>query len=114
MTRYLSLALLVLAGSAPAPAAELPKPLLEGLVNPESVAIGPGGKMYVSIIGEFDKDGDGSVVVIENGKAVPVVTNLDDPKGIAFFQRWLFIADKKKVLRVDLFAKFGGGTKVDI
>jgi glucose/arabinose dehydrogenase len=113
MKRFLSVALLLFAAPTVG-AAELPKPLFEGLVNPESVAIGPGGKMYVSVIGEFDKDGDGAVVVIENGKAVPIVTGLDDPKGIAFFQRWLFIADKTKVLRVDLFVKGGGRPKVDM
>jgi glucose/arabinose dehydrogenase len=102
--RSLVLALVLLA-APPAAAAELPKPLVEGLVNPESVAIGPDRKMYVSVIGEFDKDGDGSIVRIENGKAVPVVTGLDDPKGIAFFQNWLYIADKTKVLRVNVLAK---------
>ena len=112
MKRSLSLALLLFAGPAAAPAAELPKPLVEGMVLPESVAIGPDGKMYVSVIGG-DKDGDGSIVRIDNGKAVTVVPGLDDPKGIAFFQKWLFIADKTKVLRVDLSAK-GGGSKVDL
>jgi glucose/arabinose dehydrogenase/sugar lactone lactonase YvrE len=110
--RYLPLALLLLAAPA-AGAVELPKPAVGGLVNPESVAIGPDGKMYVSVIGEFDKDGDGAVVRIDDGKAVPVVPGLDDPKGIAFFQKFLFIADKKRVLRVDLSAK-GGGVKVDL
>src|SRR4051794_5047179 len=112
MLRSLSCTLLLFAGPAAASAAELPKPLVEGMVNPESVAIGPDGKMYVSVIGEFDKDGDGSIVRIENGKPVTVVSGLDDPKGIAFFQRFLFIADKTRVLRVDLGAK-GGGLKVD-
>src|SRR3954468_24523185 len=109
--RYLPLALLLLAAPA-AGAAELPKPAVGGLVNPESVAIGPDGKMYVSVIGEFDKDGDGSIVRIDNGKPVTIVSGLDDPKGIAVFKRLLFIADKTRVLRVDLGAK-GGGIKVD-
>jgi glucose/arabinose dehydrogenase len=102
--RYLVLALL-LAAAPPAAAAELPKPLVTGLVNPESVAFGPGGKMYVSVIGEFDKDGDGAIVRIDDGKAVTVVGGLDDPKGIAFFQNWLFVADKTKVLRINVAAK---------
>jgi hypothetical protein len=101
--RYASLALLLLA--APASAAELPKPLAAGMKNPESVAVGPGGKVYVSVIGEFDKDGDGSVAVIEGGKPVTLVDGLDDPKGVAVFQNWLFVADKTKVLRVNLNAK---------
>src|SRR5262249_40788225 len=75
-------------------ARELPKPMVTGLVNPESVCVGPGGRIFVTTIGEFDKDGDGAVMVIENGKAVPFVTGLDDPKGMAVFQKWLFVADK--------------------
>ena len=114
MTRYLSLALLVLAAPAMASAAELPKPLVEGLVNPESVAIGPDGKMYLSIMGEPGKAGGGSVVRIDNGKPVTVVSDLDAPKGIAFFGPWIFIVDKTKVLRVDLNPRFGGGVKVDM
>jgi glucose/arabinose dehydrogenase/sugar lactone lactonase YvrE len=79
----------------------LPKPLVTGLKNPESVCVAPNGKMYVSEIGDFDKDGDGTVVVIENGKAVPFVKGLDDPKGLAAYQKWLFVADKKRIWRID-------------
>jgi glucose/arabinose dehydrogenase len=105
--RLFSFALLLCAVPAlGARAAELPKPVIEGLVGPRSVATGPGGRTYVSVTG--------SIVAIENGKAVPFVPNLDDPKGVAFYQRWLFIADKTKVLRVDLFGKGGGGPKVDM
>jgi sugar lactone lactonase YvrE len=78
-----------------------PKPLVTGLKNPESVVVGQNGKVYVSVIGEFDKDGDGSVVLIAGDKAVPYVTGLDDPKGLAVHQKWLFVADKKRVLRID-------------
>lgn len=100
--RYLSLALLLV--TAPAGAAELPKPLVDGLVMPESVAVGPGGKLFVSIIGG-DKDGDGSIAVIDGGKATTFVDGLDDPKGIALFQNWLYVTDKTKVLRVNIAAK---------
>src|SRR5436190_393647 len=102
--RFVPLALLLLAAPA-ARAAELPKPMLDGLVNPESVAVGPGGKLYVSVIGEFDKDGDGSIAVVEDGKARTLVGGLDDPKGIAFFQNWLYVADKTKVLRINVLAR---------
>lgn len=105
MKRYLSLAFLLLVGPASAGAAELPKPMIEGLVNPESVVVGPDGKIYVSVIGEFDKDGDGSIAVVEGGKATTLVAGLDDPKGIAIYQKWLYVADKTKVLRIDLTAK---------
>lgn len=62
MTRFFTLVALLCA--APASAADLPKPIIDGLVNPESVAVAPDGKVYVSIIGEAGKDGDGSVAVI--------------------------------------------------
>src|SRR5262249_15471819 len=64
--------------------------------NPESVCVGPDGRVYVSVIGEFDKEGDGSVVVIDKGKAVPFVEGLDDPKGLVAFGPWLFVADRTK------------------
>ncbi len=107
MKRSLSLALLLaLAPAARAADKELPKPMTTGLVNPESVCVGPGGRIFVTTIGEFDKDGDGAVMVLEpGGKAVPFVTGLDDPKGMALYQQWLFVADKTKVLRIDANAK---------
>jgi glucose/arabinose dehydrogenase len=105
MNRYLSLALVLLAAPV-AGAQELPKPMVTGLKNPESVCIGPGGRVFVTTIGEFDKDGDGAVMVIEpGGKAVPFVEGLDDPKGIAVFQNWLYLTDKTKVIRINAMAK---------
>jgi glucose/arabinose dehydrogenase len=76
-------------------------PFVTGLKNPESVCIGADGRTYVTCIGEFDKDGDGSVVVIEDGKAVPFATGLDDPKGIVAAGPFLFVADKTRVWRID-------------
>lgn len=87
--------------AAPLLAAPLPKPLVSGLKNPESVVVGPDGKIFVTVIGEFGKDGDGAVMVIEDGKALPFAEGLDDPKGIAVFQRWLFVADKNRIWRID-------------
>jgi glucose/arabinose dehydrogenase len=106
MKRLLSLALLFCA--APASAQEAPKPIVTGLKNPESVVVGPGParKVFVTTIGEFDKDGDGAVMVLEpGGKAVPFVEGLDDPKGIAVFQNWLYLTDKTKVLRINAMSK---------
>jgi glucose/arabinose dehydrogenase len=78
-----------------------PKPLVTGLKNPESVAVGPDGRIYISEIGEFGKDGDGRIMVIVNGKAVPFATGLDDPKGMVAWANWLFVTDKKRVWRID-------------
>jgi glucose/arabinose dehydrogenase len=79
----------------------LPKPLVTGLKNPESVAVGPDGRIYVSEIGEFGKDGDGRIMVIVKGKAVPFATGLDDPKGMVAWGNSLFVTDKKRVWRID-------------
>lgn len=82
-------------------AADLPKPIVTGMKNPESVCLGADGRMYVTEIGEFDKDGDGLVSVIVDGKAVPFAKGLDDPKGIVAFQNSFYVTDKKRVVRVD-------------
>jgi glucose/arabinose dehydrogenase len=95
-----ALAALLLAAVGAAPAAK-PATLAAGMKNPESVAIGPDGKPYVTVIGEFDKPGDGSVVRIEDGKAVPFAEGLDDPKGLVFFKDAFYVADRDKVLRID-------------
>jgi glucose/arabinose dehydrogenase len=82
---------------------ELPRPtvLASGLKNPESVAVGGDGRIYVSVIGEFDTPGDGQVVVVANGKAQKFATGLDDPKGLAVAQDALFVADGQRVWKID-------------
>jgi len=81
------------------------KPFITGMKNPESATVGSDGKIYLSEIGEPGKDGDGAILVIENGKATPLAKGLDDPKGIAFYQKWLFVADNKRVLKIDMAGK---------
>jgi glucose/arabinose dehydrogenase len=102
MARLLFLSGILLV-AAPALAGEkLPKPIVTGLKNPESVVVGPDGRIYVSEIGEFGKDGDGRILVIDKtGKAVPFATGLDDPKGIVSWQKSLFVTDNKRVWRID-------------
>ena len=100
--RYsLGLALVVCVMVSRAGAQQTPQVLVTGLTNPESVVLNPQGQMFVSVIGERDRDGDGAVVKIEDGKAVPFASGLDDPKGLVALQRWLFVADKKRVWRID-------------
>jgi glucose/arabinose dehydrogenase len=81
-----------------------PAPLATGIANPESVAVLE-GKIYVSSIGEFNKDGDGAIVVVEDGKVRPLATGLNDPKGILAVRNSLYVTDKTRVLRVDLSGK---------
>lgn len=86
--------------AATATAAPPTPPLATGLKNPESVVM-VDGRTFVSVIGEFDKDGDGEVVEIKDGKAVPFATGLDDPKGMVAFNKMLFVTDKTRVWRID-------------
>jgi glucose/arabinose dehydrogenase len=71
-----------------------PKPLVTGLSKPHSVAVGFDRRIYVTETG-------GRVVVIQDGKAVPFATELGSPRGIVAFQQWLFVADAKRVWRID-------------
>jgi len=74
-----------------------------GLQTPESALVGPDGRIYVSEIGEFGKDGDGQIRVIDkNGQTHVFATGMDDPKGLAVFGNNIFVADKSRVLKVGL------------
>lgn len=90
-----------LAAASAMQAAVTPKTVVTGLKNPESVTVSSDGRIFVTTMGEFDKDGDGAVYVIKDGKAELFTDGLFDPKGILAFQQWLFVADMKKVYRID-------------
>ncbi len=82
-----------------------PKPLVTGLKQPSAVAFGPGGRIFVTVLGEEKKKGQGAVMVIEKDKAVPFVTGLEHPMGIVAFQQWLFVAEEHQVVRIDAKGK---------
>jgi sugar lactone lactonase YvrE len=98
--------MLALAALTQAPSlAEEPR-TIKGLKNPESVAIGPGGKIYVTVIGERDTPGDGSVAIVDDlGKITTFATGLDDPKGLVVVKDVLYVADVKKVWKIDARGK---------
>ncbi|MDI1309939.1 MAG: SMP-30/gluconolactonase/LRE family protein [Methylotenera sp.] len=75
---------------------------ITGLKTPESVVQAKNGKIYVSEINEFGKDGDGQITVIENGTKRVIATGLDDPKGLAIIGKTLYVADKTKIMKIDL------------
>jgi sugar lactone lactonase YvrE len=89
---------------APAGEASLGDPILvvESLPTPESAAVGPDGRYYVSLIGEFGKDGDGAVVILdpETGAQTPYASGLFDPTGLVFKDDTLYAADRDGVLRI--------------
>lgn len=75
--------------------------LANGLKNPQGVAITEDGRIFVSTVGEPGTNGDGAILLVQNGKATPFATGLDDPKGIVAHRDSLFVTDKSRVLKVD-------------
>jgi hypothetical protein len=76
--------------------------IITGLKQPESIAIGPGGKIYVSETGEYEKANDGYISILEGGKLRRFATGLDDPHGIKWFKDHLFVSDNMGfVWRID-------------
>jgi len=74
---------------------------VSGVKTPESVASGPDGRVYVSEIAEFGKDGDGQVSVVDHdGQLKVFATGMDDPKGLVFVGKDLYVADKTRVLKI--------------
>jgi sugar lactone lactonase YvrE len=73
-----------------------------GLAQPESAIIGPDGRIYVSEIGGFGKDGDGKVTAIgPDGQATPFASGMDDPKGLAAVRQMIYVADKTRIWKID-------------
>lgn len=75
---------------------------ITGLKMPESVVQAKDGRIYVTEINEFGKDGDGQVSVVDrNGKVSVFATGLDDPKGITIIGEYLYVADKNRIMKID-------------
>jgi glucose/arabinose dehydrogenase len=81
------------------------KPLVTGLKRPDSIAVGGDGKVYVTLRGEPDKKSSGAVVQLDKTQAIPFVADLDDPRGLVAFQKWVFVVDGQRILRIDAKGK---------
>jgi gluconolactonase len=96
-------AVLMALGAAHVSAGELAR----DLKNPESAAVAADGTIYVTTIGEFDKDGDGLVMAYppstpdkpKPGKVF--ATGLNDPKGIVIYKDELYVTDKTRIVKID-------------
>ena len=98
ISQRLALLLTALVFTAGAQAHEEKK--ITGLKMPESAIAAKDGRVFVSEIGEFGKDGDGQITVIEkNGDVHVYAKGLDDPKGLALIGKNLFVADNHRVLK---------------
>lgn len=86
--------------SAATPEVELTK--ITGLQSPESVVQATDGKIFVSEIGEFGKDGDGQISVVENGQTSLFADGFDDPKGLVIIGDSLYVADKTQIVKINL------------
>ncbi|CAN0091033.1 unnamed protein product, partial [Chrysoparadoxa australica] len=70
---------------------------------PESVVAHADGRQFVTDIGEFGKDGDGRVTVVDpDGERRTLADGLDDPKGIDLWRDALYVADNTRLRRVGL------------
>src|SRR4051812_33084199 len=77
----------------------LPKPLVTDLKNVSNVTIGPDGNIYLSERG-FEKDNPkGRLLVVKKGKAEPFVAELENPTGLVAWQKWLYVAEKRGIVR---------------
>lgn len=87
--------------------------VFSGFINPESVAQDSQGNIYVSEIGEFNKDRDGKITLIAiDGTQSTFASGMDDPKGLAFVGKSLYVTDKNRILKVETNGKWAvyGGT----
>jgi gluconolactonase len=106
MNKLLLLSLAILATSCANQAstekkANAPLQKITGLKTPESVVQAKDGRIFISEIGEFGKDGDGQITVINQaGKTSVFASGLNDPKGLAIIGINLYVADKDKITKV--------------
>jgi sugar lactone lactonase YvrE len=75
---------------------------ISGFISPESVVQDAKGDIYVSEIGEFNRDGDGKITRISiDGKLSTYASGMDDPKGLTFIGKSLYVTDKNRILKVE-------------
>lgn len=76
---------------------------ITGLKTPESVVQAKDGRIFISEIAEFGKDGDGQISVVDTaGKVSVFASGLDDPKGLKIIGDNLYVADKTKIIKIGL------------
>lgn len=71
--------------------------------TPESVVVGFGGKLFVTLMGTKREkgDGDGKVVVVDGARVTVFTEDLDDPKGIVFVGGKLITTDFDRLWSID-------------
>jgi sugar lactone lactonase YvrE len=84
----------------PAPAAAPARKVIQVGTRPESITRGFGGKFYISVQ-NGNEDGDGVVKVIDGDQVKEFATGFNEPKGICFNGKLLFVTDVTRVWRID-------------
>jgi glucose/arabinose dehydrogenase len=80
--------------------------VLTGLQMPESSIAHPDGRIFITEIGGFGKNGDGKVSVLNaDGTTKTLADGLNDPKGIDLLNNQIYVADVNQVVRIDLDGK---------
>jgi streptogramin lyase len=77
--------------------------VVSGFGLPESVVVGPDGRIYVSETKEYEKYGDGVISFVEGDQIQVLASGLNDPHGLDAWQGALYNADNRgQVWRIDL------------
>ncbi|MBI3410774.1 MAG: PQQ-dependent sugar dehydrogenase [Planctomycetes bacterium] len=102
MNRFLWFAAFLSAMTSSSTAGEkLPKPLVDGLHAPRSVAVGGDGRIYISEPGKDGEEAGARILAIDKGKTVPFATGLDASGAMVAWTTWLFVAQGDKIWRID-------------
>ena len=77
---------------------------IEGIMSPESAAAMSDGRIFISEIGEFGKDGDGKIVQIsiDGTKKIIADSGLNDPKGLVVIEDEIYVTDNNEVKKVSM------------
>jgi SMP-30/Gluconolactonase/LRE-like region len=100
-TPYAGMLVALAVGSVWPLAAQEPR-IITGLKQPESIAVGPRGQVYVSETGEYEKANDGYISILQAGRTRRFASGLDDPHGIKWWRGHLFVSDNMGLVwRID-------------
>jgi hypothetical protein len=85
----------VQASAAPTPSVPI-QTIVSGFgTTPESCAFGPDGRIYVSVVNQYEVYGDGYIGVVEGTRLRPLARGLNDPHGITLWNNMIFAADNR-------------------
>jgi sugar lactone lactonase YvrE len=89
------------AAKPPAEGSQVIRKVIEVGKRPESVVRGFGGKLYVSVMNTPEASSDGVIKVLDGDTPRDFATELDEPKGLCFSGKLLFVTDVKRVWKID-------------